>query len=31
MKKCKCVTGYLAQAEKEKAEFKLKHLFCWPV
>ena len=31
MKKCKFVTGYLAQARQEKAEFKLKHLFCWPV
>ena len=31
MKKCKCVTGYLAQARQEKAEFRLKHLFCWPV
>ena len=31
MKKCKCVTGYLAQARQEKAEFKLKHLLCWPV
>ena len=31
MKECKCVTGYLAQARQEKAEFKLKHLFCWPV
>ena len=31
MKKCKCVTDYLAQARQEKAEFKLKHLFYWSV